>query len=63
MGKLTLNLNMQYSPSSGSSTPRMVAFRAEFRHDYPGKPVAKCLYGIKEHSQHTDLVSRGLSSY
>lgn len=35
----------------------MVAFRAEFRHNYPGKPVAKYLYGIK------DLGDKNLSSY
>lgn len=54
---------MQYAPSSGSSGPGMVASRAEFRRDYPGKPVAKHLYGIKEHPQHTDLTGKDLSSY
>lgn len=54
---------MQYAPSSGSSVPRMVASRTEFRHDYPGNPMAKYLYGIKEHPQHTDLLGKDLSRY
>ena len=54
---------MQCAPSSGSSAPTMVAFRAEFRHDHPGKPMAKYLYGIKEYPQHTDLAGKDLSSY
>lgn len=41
----------------------MIAFRAEFRHDYLGKPLAKYLYGIKEHLQHKDLAGKDLSSY
>lgn len=41
----------------------MVAFRAQFRHDYPGKPMAKYLYGIKEHPQHIDLAGKDLSCY
>lgn len=54
---------MQYAPSSSWSAPRMIAFRAEFRHDYLGKPLAKYLYGIKEHLQHKDLAGKDLSSY
>ena len=34
----------------------------EFRHDQPGKPKAKYLYGIKEQPQHTDLAGKDLSS-
>lgn len=54
---------MQYAPSSGSSVPALVASRAEFRRDYPGKPMARHLYDIKKHPRHTDLAGKDLSSY